>query len=210
MPLLTLPVVLQLAAVHASVVAPETVAAVAETESGLDPLAVRDNTSGLSYAPKTVAEAAALARALMARGHSLDLGLMQVNGANLARTGLTPDSAFDPRRSVEAGGQILVAAWQRCRPDRSEADALRCTASVYNSGREQAGIRSGYVARVWRVAERIVPAIRQAVPPRPLAPAPQAPEPPGRCGPSPPSWDAWALADHRRCVQREAPKPTKE
>jgi type IV secretion system protein VirB1 len=210
MPILTLPAVLHLAADHAPAVAPETVATFAQAESRLDPLAVHDNTTGRSHAPRTVAEAVVLARTLLAKGHSLDLGLLQINDANLSRTGLTVESAFDPDLSVEAGGQILVAAWQRCRPGRGEADALRCMASVYNSGREQAGIRSGYVARVWRVAERIVPAIRQAVPPRPLAPAPQAPEPPGRCGPSPPSWDAWALADHRRCVQREAPKPTKE
>src|SRR5690242_5527087 len=114
MPFLTLPVVLRLAAVHALAVAPETIAAFAQVESKYNPLAIHDNTSGMSHAPLTRANAIALTRSLMARGHSLDLGLMQINDADLARTGLTVESAFDAGRSIEAGGQILVAAWQRC------------------------------------------------------------------------------------------------
>src|SRR5690242_4171912 len=188
MPLLTLPVVLQLAVVHAPAVAPETVAAFAQVESKLDPLAVHDNTTGLTYTKQTPAEAVALARSLLVQEHSLDLGLMQINDANLDRTGLTVESAFDPSRSVEAGAQIMVVAYRRCQPGRSEPDALRCMASVYNTGREQAGIRNGYVARVWQAAAVVVPAIKKPVETTP-APAAAAPPPSNPCGPPPPSWD---------------------
>jgi hypothetical protein len=59
---------------------------------------------------------------------------------------------------------ILVAAYQQCRRGGQVAPqpALRCAASVYNTGREQAGILNGYQPRVWRVAAQIVPAIQTA------------------------------------------------
>src|SRR5690349_8970173 len=212
MPLLTLPVVLQLAVVHAPAVAPETVAAFAQAESRLDPPAVHDNTSGLRYMPRTLAEAVALARSLLAQEHSLDLGLMQINDANLRRTGLTVESAFDPGRSVGAGAQIMVAAYRRCQQGRGEPDALRCMASIYNTGREQAGLLNGYVARVWKAADVVVPAIPKAVDAAssPTFPAPSSPPPLSPCGAPPPSWDGWAVADHQRCLSRAASHPTQE
>src|SRR5689334_9953400 len=187
MPLLTLPVVLQLAVVHAPAVAPETVAAFAQVESRLDPLAVHDNTSGLRFMPRTLAEAVTLARSLLAQKHSLDLGLMQINDANLRRTGLTIESAFDPGRSVGAGAQIMVAAYRQCQQGKGEPDALRCMASIYNTGREQAGLLNGYVARVWKAADVVVPPIKQAADP--------APSPAASTDPEPPAWDIWGHAD---------------
>ena len=199
MPVLALPVVLQLAAGHAPAVAPETLVAFAQAESGLDPLAVHDNTTGRSHTPATAADAVGLATSLLRQGHSVDLGLLQINDANLARTGLTVASAFEPARSIEAGAQILVAAYRQCQSGRNEPDALRCAASVYNTGREQAGLLNGYVARVWRAADVVVPAIRKAVEAAstPASPAPDSPNP---CGTPPPSWDAWATLAYRRCL----------
>jgi type IV secretion system protein VirB1 len=67
-----LPLFLQLAATHAPSVAPETLAAFAQHESGLDPNAVHDNTTGLSFHPEIAEAATALAASLLAKGHSLD------------------------------------------------------------------------------------------------------------------------------------------
>jgi type IV secretion system protein VirB1 len=196
---LALPVLLQLAAAHAPAVAPETIAAFAQAESALDPLAIHDNTENRTHRSTTVAEAVALATSLLRRGHSVDLGLLQINDANLSRTGLTVATAFEPGRNIEAGAQIMTAVYRQCRPGRSEPDALRCMASVYNTGREQAGLLNGYVARVWKAADVVVPAIRKAVEAAP-APAPAAPPLPNPCGPPPPSWDGWAVQDHERCM----------
>jgi type IV secretion system protein VirB1 len=162
--ILTLPLFLQLAAAHAPSVAPETLAAFAQNESGLNPNAVHDNTTGLTTYPETAAAAMELATSLLAQGHSLDLGIMQINSANFVNTGLTVAAAFDPGLSLRAGAQILVAAYQQCRRGGQIAPqaALRCAASVYNTGREQAGILNGYQARVWRAAAQIVPAIQTA------------------------------------------------
>ncbi|UEM08121.1 transglycosylase SLT domain-containing protein (plasmid) [Skermanella rosea] len=197
MPPLPLTVAIQIALAHAPQVAPETVLAFAYAESALDPLAIHSNTERRSYAPATATEAAALARSLLAKGHSLDLGLMQINSANLIRTGLTVESAFDPAESVRAGGMILVEAYQRC---DSQLDRLRCMASRYNTGHPARGIRNGYAARVWNAADQVVPAIRQAAPPAPLPPS--QPPPPNPCGPPPPSWDGWAVAAYQQCLRR--------
>jgi type IV secretion system protein VirB1 len=200
---LSMAVVLQLAIAHAPQVAPETVAAFAQAESRLNPFAIFDNTERKSFAPSSAEEAAALARGLLARGHSIDTGLMQINSANFARTGLDAGTAFDPAQSVRAGAQIMVDAYQWCQERQSESDPLRCMASVYNTGKPTAGERNGYVGRVWEAADHIVPAIRDAVPEKP-ATDPQVSPPviPHACGPPPPAWDGWAVSSYRICVTR--------
>jgi type IV secretion system protein VirB1 len=203
---LALSVFLQLAATYAPSVAPETLAPFAQYESHLEPNALHDNTTGETFMPSTQAAAVQLASVLLAQGHSLDLGIMQVNSANLPRVGLTVATAFDAGQSIRAGAAILAEAYQRCRRGGAIAEqpALRCAASIYNTGREQAGIVNGYQAKVWRVAAQIVPAIQLAagadVPPGiasddVVAPRPRAPfRPPAAVfedalHPSPPAQD---------------------
>jgi type IV secretion system protein VirB1 len=193
-------VVLQLAVAHAPQVAPETVAAFAQAESQLDPFAIYDNTERKSHAPSSAEEAAALARSLLARGHSIDTGLMQINSANFARTGLHVGTAFDPAQSVRAGAQIMVEAYQWCQERQPTAHPLRCMASVYNTGQPTAGEKNGYVARIWDAADHVVPAIRQAVPT--TAPGPQVSAIPNACGPPPPAWDGWAISSYRLCIAK--------
>ena len=200
---LPLAIVIQLAVAHAQTVAPETVAAFAQAESRLNPFAIFDNTERRSYAPGSAKEAAVLARTLLDSGHSIDAGLMQINSANFARTGLDAETAFDPARSVRAGAQILVDAYQWCRERQPAAEPVRCMASVYNTGRPTAGERNGYVGKVFAAADHLVPAIRQAFPEKPTATAePAAPIVPHACGPPPPAWDGWAVSSYRMCVTR--------
>jgi type IV secretion system protein VirB1 len=165
---LPLPVAARVAAAHAPAVNPGTLLAFAFHESQLRPFAIHDNTTGQTAVPVSATSATALARALLARGHSLDLGIMQVNSTNLERTGLTTVTAFDAGESLRAGASILVAAFRQCLHGRVELSgaveqaALRCAASIYNTGREQAGILNGYQPGVWRAAAEIVPAIEAA------------------------------------------------
>lgn len=200
---LSMAVVLQLALAHAQQVAPETIAAFAQAESRLNPFSIYDNTTRQSFAAATTQEAAALAHNLLDRGHSIDAGLMQINSANFARTGLDAATAFDPAQSIRAGAQILVDAYQWCQERQPASDPLRCMASVYNTGKPVVGERNGYVARIWEAADHVVPAIRQAVPEKPTAtPEPTAPVIPNACGPPPPAWDGWAVSSYRVCVTR--------
>jgi hypothetical protein len=70
---------------------------------------------------------------------------------------------------MRAGALILTAAYRLCLRGNESADgdaqqvALRCTASVYNTGDERAGVLNGYQADVWRAASQIVPAIQHSV-----------------------------------------------
>ncbi len=163
---LPLSVATQLAADRAPMVNAGTLLAFAWFESKLRPWAIHDNTTPRSEFPASRDEAIAHASTLLARNHSLDLGLLQVNSANLRRTGLNVMTAFDPGQSMRAGAQILVAAYQRCLHGNKHASpaeqqaALRCAASEYNTGDEQAGILNGYQADVWRAAAQVVPAIQ--------------------------------------------------
>jgi type IV secretion system protein VirB1 len=203
MPSLHVTIVLQLAVAHAPQVAPETIAAFAQAESNLNPFAIYDNIGRTSYAPETAQEAATIARNLLDQGHSLDIGLMQINSQNFGITGLTADTAFDPAQSVRAGAQILVDAYRWCQERQPASDPLRCMASVYNTGKPVVGERNGYVARIWEAADHVVPAIRQAVPEKPTATLePTAPVIPNACGPPPPAWDGWAVSSYRVCVTR--------
>jgi hypothetical protein len=162
---LSLTVAAKLAVEDAPNVDPRTLLAFAWYESKLHPWAIHDNTAMRSEFPGSRVEAIARAAALSTLHHNLDLGLCQINSANLARAGLTVETAFDPGSSMRAGAEILTAAYERCLHgiDRSspteQQAALRCAASVYNTGDEQAGILSGYQAGVWRAAAQIVPAI---------------------------------------------------
>ena len=190
MPSAALPIALALsiASQAAPTVTPDTLVTFAMAESRLQPLTIHDNATGQSYFPDTREEATALAAGLVNRGHSVDLGIMQVNSANMARAGLTVTTAFDAGESLRAGALILTRAYRRCLRgsvypnDAQQQAALRCAASVYNTGDDQAGILNGYQAGVWRAAAQIVPAIQFSatgtLPSPPVAPEDVvAPEP---------------------------------
>jgi type IV secretion system protein VirB1 len=194
--ILELAVVAQLAARCAPSVAVETLAAVMRTESGFQPFAIGVNgPGGGPVFPATREAAVAIATALIERqGRSVDLGLMQVNSANLRALGLTVAEAFEPCRNIAAGARILqegYAAARRSEPDPQQA--LRAAFSRYNTGHPERGFHNGYVLRVQDAAEIMVPAIRlRGGDPTPAHSATPAPEQPGDDPDAPPEWDVWA------------------
>jgi type IV secretion system protein VirB1 len=171
--------VLALAARCAPGVASETLLAVARAETGLNPYAVGVNRGApLRRSPESLPEAVAVARRRLAAGENLDLGLAQINSANLRRLGLTVEAAFDPCRNLAAAGQVLAEAYGVARMRTSAPQlALRAALSLYNTGDQARGLRNGYVSRVVAAAARVeAPSSRRA--PRSLP------------GP-PPVWDAF-------------------
>ena len=117
-----------------------TLASIAKTESGFDSLAIHDNTDGRSYHPSNVYVAGHLAHELIVRrGHSVDLGLMQIDSSNLSRLGLSIADTFDPCHSIGAGARVLRDGYQR---------ALRLAFSHYNTGDPSRGFTNGYVQHV--------------------------------------------------------------
>jgi type IV secretion system protein VirB1 len=103
---------------------------IARTESRLEPYALHDNATDHAIYPETRESAIAMARELLEQGHSIDVGLLQVNNRNWAWLGLTVETALDPCRNLAAGARVFEAF------------------SRYNTGDPQRGYARGYVQRV--------------------------------------------------------------
>ena len=121
-------------------VSPATMTAIIRVESGGDPLAIHDNSIGRSFAPSSTAEAVAWANQLLGMGHSIDVGISQVNSGNFARLGLTPSRVFDPCTNVHAGATILSEDYRSAAHLFGPGQfALRRALGAYNSGSIFAG-----------------------------------------------------------------------
>ncbi len=134
-------------------VAAVTMAALVQQESGGNPLAIHDNTSGQSYRPASLFEAVGLARRLIAARHSVDLGLAQINSLNLSSLHLDAQQVFDPCRNLGAAQTILLRGMKQA------GGSLRGALAAYNTGyvAGQAGAR--YASGVFSQAGVVVPAI---------------------------------------------------
>lgn len=185
--------VLALALRCAPSVAPETLLAVARAESRLDPLAIGVNGGARPGRAGLDSDGAvASARRRLARGENLDLGLAQINSANMARLGLSLDTVFDPCRNLAAAARVLREDYRPVREDGSDTQvALRDALSRYNTGDPRRGFRNGYVARVEAAAGLTAAAL--------ASPAPTSRPPP------PASWDVFARATPAAFVA--APNP---
>ena len=130
----------------APLVAPVTMAAIVQNESGGNPLVLHDNTDGTTHRAATTAQAIALAKSLIALGHSVDLGLAQINSRNLQRLGLSEDRIFDPCVNRAAAQTILGRGW------RQSAGDLVGALSAYNTGNTTGGVGLRYGSEVFAKA----------------------------------------------------------
>lgn len=185
---------LALASKCAPLTAPATVASIVQVESGRFPLAIGVNGAPrLAVKARSPQDAAAKARALIAAGRSVDLGLAQINSRNLARLGLSIEAVFEPCRNLAAAQTILQEGYARGRSrGEPEQAALRTALSVYNTGHPTRGLANGYVDKVAAAAARLTggaptTASVPALPP----PAGAETSPPQPAPPSPPAWDVF-------------------
>ena len=159
----------------APLVDPVTMAAIVQQESQGNPLAVRDNTTARGHRPRDRQEAIAIARRLMNAGHSIDLGLGQINSRNLAGLGQTAEAMFEPCANLHAAQTVLVAAW------RQSGGSLTGALSAYNTGKIHGAIGAQYAAAVQNQAvdfAPVVPAIPNGkMPPWTLRELPGGPAP---------------------------------
>lgn len=133
-------------------VAPQTLAAIIQVESGGNPLALGVNGKVKRLPrPTNAQEAARQARYYMSLGVSVDLGLMQINSNNLRGLGYTIEQILDPCTNLKAGSRILsrgyAGAMKRYGPGQ---DALKAALSAYNTGNYEQGFKNGYVAKYYR------------------------------------------------------------
>jgi type IV secretion system protein VirB1 len=163
------------------------IVAVATIESSRDPLAIGVNGDRpVTLHPPTIEAAVAMARTLLAQRRSIDLGLMQINSANLAQHGLTIETAFDACHSLRAGAAHLAADFEA---------AWRAAHSRYNTGDLQRGISNGYAAKIERALS--ASASSSVSPARHPGAAPETD-----------SWDVWAAPVPSRAPARGEPSPT--
>jgi type IV secretion system protein VirB1 len=202
--MLSLALFTQIAASCAPSVHVDTLAAIARTESGFHAHALHDNTDGRSYLPTRLEEAIAIAMDLVSvKRHSVDVGLMQVNSANLDGLGLSLAQAFDPCLSLKAGARVLASNYQPPPAGQDPQPALLQALSRYNTGHPARGFANGYVARVVASAEQVVPAIRLGVTPT-SGPAQSATAAPTLVASPPPDWDVFGRARYVRFMQDQA------
>lgn len=145
---------------------PETMRAVVSAESRGNVLAVAD--AGplalpwsqrkhlvRSHYPSSTGEAVALVENLLAKGHTVSLGLSQINDRNLARLGLSVAAVFEPCANIAAGAAILSEFYTAASKKYGAGSrALRAALSGYNSGSFVRGEADGYVDIVYRQAGR--------------------------------------------------------
>lgn len=190
---LTIPAVLALAAQCAPGVAPETLLSIVAVESGFNPLAIGVNgRPRVTVAASFPREAVTRATALIASGRSVDLGLAQINSANLGWLGMSVADAFDPCRNLSAAGRVLQDGFRRSAGSGVGAQAALQTAlSYYNTGHPRRGFDNGYVARVLRASARYTPYAGPVPSVMPSALGPAEPIPAAAPVAAPAPWDVF-------------------
>lgn len=201
---------LALATQCAPAVAPQTMAAIVQTESTFNPYAIGVVGGRLQRQPRTLQEAVEAATALEAGGWNFSVGLAQVNRYNFEKYGLrTYAQAFDPCANLRAGSLILADCYSRASKRMGGEGAqtlLQAAFSCYYSGNFTRGFKPdkrgqpSYVQKVLAQADvtprpiQVVPNIVGARPPRydkaaspaaEVSPAPAAT--PGDTSPSSPA-----------------------
>jgi type IV secretion system protein VirB1 len=136
---LSIPAALAVALHCAPAEDPGMLVGIARQESDLEPMTLRDNTSGEVLRGAGVVEAA---RRLIAAGHPVDLGAWQINSRNLSLLGLGVADAFEPCKAVSAAAQLIELF------------------SRYNTGSPSRGITTGYA----RAALTAISAVKAAGP----------------------------------------------
>jgi type IV secretion system protein VirB1 len=132
-------------------VAPQTIAAIIQVESGGNAFALGVNGPIKNRPhPRNPAEAAMLAKHYIAQGYSVDLGLMQINSGNLRGLGYTVEQVLEPCNNLRAGSHILGRGYAGATKHYGQGqDALRAALSAYNTGNYEHGFKNGYVAKYY-------------------------------------------------------------
>lgn len=138
-------------------VAPYNIQELIRVESSGNPLGLGINVkNGVKLKPTikvdTPQKAIAVTYAAMELGHSVDMGLMGINSANLKRLGYTVEDMFyDKCKNIKAGAQIFTEAYlQELPKHQNEQAALAAALSIYNTGNRRGGFNNGYVAKFYR------------------------------------------------------------
>jgi type IV secretion system protein VirB1 len=102
---------------------------------------------------------------------------------------------LDPCKNLAAAAKILSAGYITASQTQADPQqALGTALSRYNTGDPARGFANGYVGKVERSAQYVVPAISVATAAPAMPDGPTAPVQPVQSQPLPPSWDAFGMA----------------
>ncbi|WKW25983.1 lytic transglycosylase domain-containing protein [Campylobacter fetus] len=124
----------------------EIIKQIIEVESKYQQFAINVNKVG-SFNLKTKKEAKALADFYIAKGYSVDIGLMQFNSSNLKEFSYDLDDILEPCNNIKAGSDIFYLAYESTDPNLDKSERINKALSIYNTGNQQLGFKNGYVAK---------------------------------------------------------------
>ena len=148
------------------------VEAIIQVESSGNPWAINVNVRDDQAQPLLVParsrdEAVAQATRLHGEGYSFDVGLMQVNSANVVRLGVPFDAAFDVCINLQVGTSVYNEFAEGAVRYADQFDTphkqMMATLSAYNTGSYWKGFMNGYVYRVLRYMGKPVPPHNTAI-----------------------------------------------
>jgi len=128
-------------------VAPDTMRAIISVESRGYIYAINDNTSRETYCVPGAAmypcnrdQAASIAENAVRSGHSVDVGIAQVNSGNFRTYGVSATQMLGPCENLRIGGKILVDSYRHSTARfADERAALWHAIMAYNTGSLYAG-----------------------------------------------------------------------
>lgn len=124
----------------------EIIKQIIKVESNYKQFAINVNKVG-SFNLKTKKEAKALADFYIAKGYSVDIGLMQFNSSNLKEFSYDLDDILEPCNNIKAGSDIFYLAYESTDPNLDKSERINKALSIYNTGNQQLGFKNGYVAK---------------------------------------------------------------
>ena len=136
---------------------PAIVNAIVKTESSFNPFAIGVNkgVGWLSRQPTSYTEAVQTAKQLLARGANIDLGLGQINSANLNWLGLSVEQVFNPCANLQALQYVYLHCYDKA-GSSGFGDRMQRAFSCYNTGNAKKGFSNGYVAKVTSNFNRLI------------------------------------------------------
>jgi len=132
-------------------VSAQTVGKVIQVESAGNPWAINVNQKAvLIKKAEGKDEAVSQARSFLAKGYSIDVGLMQINSENFKKYSLDITDVFDPCINIRVGSSILKEAYSKTSKKTDDRQiALQKALSIYNTGSSVKGYQNGYVKKYY-------------------------------------------------------------
>lgn len=144
---------------------PAIVQAIVKTESSFNPFAIGVNRGNrLAKQPNSFGEAVQVAKRLLTQGVNIDMGLGQINSANMNWLNLSVEQAFNPCSNLQALQYVYLHCYNKA-GNTGLGDRVQRAFSCYNTGNFTKGFNNGYVAKATNNFNQLVAKMAQSIAP---------------------------------------------